>query len=328
MTPGFQGNDPVQDFAYSVLMPAYNSAATITDAIASALAQTLPPRAVIVVDDGSSDDTATRARSAGAQVTSQPRGGTATARNRGLQAVATPFVATLDADDTWGPRMAETHAKAWAELGEAVAATGARLRPVGPLAGPAWQPRGPHNHGPVRPVSAEELWLANPFPCSATMLRTDALREVHGWVSLFAVEDYDLLIRLWAAGRDLVRIPVVLGTYQVSAAQTTAAVARALVSERTAVSMLYESQRRRVELPGANLDARLRRAWWQAAARCANYEVPLSTLPSIAEYGAARNRLQKAAGWLVKKEVIGRLTALGWRRVGWARSILRRRSDG
>ena len=303
-------------FAYTVLMPAHNSAATVTASIASALSQTVPPEQVLLVDDGSDDDTAALASSVGATVLSQSRKGSAAARNCGLEEVRTPYVATLDADDTWLPRMAEVHAGVWAGLGADVAATGAFLRPVGPAAGAAWRQRRTARASEPRRVTAEELWSGNPFPCSATMFRTAALRQVGGWSEVPAVEDYDLLVRLWASGRDLVRIDEVLGTYYVGTGQKTAVVARGLSGERRAVTLLFETSRRAAELPHADLAARLRAAWWHAAARCANYRVPLSTLPSITEYGGRRPAVHLFAGGLVTLPAVSAVAASAWRTVG------------
>ncbi|HEX3954528.1 MAG TPA: glycosyltransferase family 2 protein, partial [Stellaceae bacterium] len=73
------------------------------DAIASLLGQTLPPAAIIVVDDGSSDATVAIAETFGAVVTvlRQRQRGPGAATDLGLAAVTTPFVAGLDADDIW-----------------------------------------------------------------------------------------------------------------------------------------------------------------------------------------------------------------------------------
>ena len=92
-------------FSYSVVIPAHNAALTIGESIASVMAQTILPEAIIVVDDGSTDQTAAVARNCSGPVTvvSQanlgPGGATTTAFHR----VATPYFATLDADDIWLP---------------------------------------------------------------------------------------------------------------------------------------------------------------------------------------------------------------------------------
>ncbi|OAN55030.1 glycosyltransferase family 2 protein [Magnetospirillum moscoviense] len=94
----------------SVVMPAYNNAQTIARALASVAAQTLPPRQVVVVDDGSVDGTADMAESCrpglGATelvVVRQANQGAGAARNRALVAASSTFVAFLDADDEWLP---------------------------------------------------------------------------------------------------------------------------------------------------------------------------------------------------------------------------------
>ncbi len=92
----------------SVVIPAYNAAATIESAVASACAQDHPAIEIIVVDDGSTDATATLAEAAGTvhrpvRVVRQPNGGVASARNRGLREARGEWVAFLDADDLWHP---------------------------------------------------------------------------------------------------------------------------------------------------------------------------------------------------------------------------------
>jgi glycosyltransferase involved in cell wall biosynthesis len=91
----------------SIIIPAYNAAATIGPAVVSALDQTYPDLDVIVVDDGSSDDTAERARAAGR---SDPRlrverlpnnRGVSVARNTGIAMARGTWLALLDADDTF-----------------------------------------------------------------------------------------------------------------------------------------------------------------------------------------------------------------------------------
>lgn len=85
----------------SVMIGAYNAAAYLGDAIESVLAQTYQPVELIVVDDGSDDDTGAIARSYGDPVRTftQPNGGMAAARNRAVAEAAGAYFAFLDADD-------------------------------------------------------------------------------------------------------------------------------------------------------------------------------------------------------------------------------------
>jgi glycosyltransferase involved in cell wall biosynthesis len=98
--------------AYSVVIPAFDAADTIDDALRSIAAQAVRPAKVIVVDDGSNDDTAARAEAFGGGldivVIRQANAGCGAATNTGVDAVTTPLHAYLDADDVWLPHKAET----------------------------------------------------------------------------------------------------------------------------------------------------------------------------------------------------------------------------
>lgn len=87
-----------------VIVPAYNGSQVIRQALESALAQDVPLN-IIVIDDGSSDDSAAIARSYGSRVTVlvQANRGVSAARNAGLAAARAPYVALLDQDDVWQP---------------------------------------------------------------------------------------------------------------------------------------------------------------------------------------------------------------------------------
>jgi len=87
----------------SVIIPAYNAARHLSDAIASVRAQTLPAAEIIVVDDGSTDDTATIAANDNVRLIRQDNGGAAKARNTGVREAAGNQIAFLDADDVWRP---------------------------------------------------------------------------------------------------------------------------------------------------------------------------------------------------------------------------------
>lgn len=93
------------DKRYSVVIPAYNAADTIEDALRSIFEQDCPPVEVIVVDDGSSDATAAVVSAFGAPVTlvRQSNRGCGAATNAGMARVSSPLMAFLDADDAWLP---------------------------------------------------------------------------------------------------------------------------------------------------------------------------------------------------------------------------------
>ncbi|MBA2292892.1 MAG: glycosyltransferase family 2 protein, partial [Gemmatimonadales bacterium] len=79
----------------TAVIPAYHAADHIAEAVASLYAQSSPPREIIVVDDGSTDETAAVAEAAGARVIRQSNGGPASARNTGIRAATTEWVVLL-----------------------------------------------------------------------------------------------------------------------------------------------------------------------------------------------------------------------------------------
>ncbi len=95
----------VDDFAVSVVIPTFNREATLGRAIESVLRQTFPPAEIIVVDDGSTDDSGKVVRRKFPQVRYffQKNSGVSVARNRGILMSRHPFVAFLDSDDEWLP---------------------------------------------------------------------------------------------------------------------------------------------------------------------------------------------------------------------------------
>jgi glycosyltransferase involved in cell wall biosynthesis len=87
----------------SALVPAYNRAGTIGRALESVLAQQRRPDEIVVVDDGSTDETAAIVAAYGAEVTlvRADHGGVSSARNRAVEASGSDFAAFLDSDDYW-----------------------------------------------------------------------------------------------------------------------------------------------------------------------------------------------------------------------------------
>lgn len=87
----------------SVVIPAFNCADLLAEALKSVREQSLPPREVIVVDDGSADNTAEVAERMGARVFQQQNNGVSAARNAGVRMACGEWIAFLDADDLWEP---------------------------------------------------------------------------------------------------------------------------------------------------------------------------------------------------------------------------------
>lgn len=89
----------------SVIVPVYNGARFLAQSLDSALAQDYPRLEVVVVDDGSTDDTPGVLASYGERIRAirQPNQGAAAARNTALKASRGEYIAFLDADDLWAP---------------------------------------------------------------------------------------------------------------------------------------------------------------------------------------------------------------------------------
>ena len=98
---------------FSVIIPAYNSDATLARAIDSVLAQSHPAQEIIVVDDGSTDGTPDVAARYGKNLryVLQDNAGVSSARNHGAQAASGDWLAFLDADDWYYPDRLRLHAE-------------------------------------------------------------------------------------------------------------------------------------------------------------------------------------------------------------------------
>jgi len=123
--------------AITAIIPTYNRAGTIGRAVRSALEQTRPCDEVIVVDDGSTDDTAEvlAAFDGRIRVIRKANGGVSSARNVGVAAAKTRWVAFLDSDDRWQPDKIAKQAPLLQTPGVVLAATDWRIdQPDAPTA--------------------------------------------------------------------------------------------------------------------------------------------------------------------------------------------------
>ena len=184
----------------SVVIPAYNAATTVGEAVRSALAQTMADLEVIVSDDGSDPPIADALRGIDDErlrVTRLPvNRGVGAARNAAVAEARGPLVAQLDADDLWYPDHLESMLPAFddAEVGLAYGDADVRGHPDGR---DRWiRPGDDH---PVNDLA--RLYAGNPAPSPTVVMRTDAVRGVGGYPTWLSVgEDYLLYIRLRRAG--------------------------------------------------------------------------------------------------------------------------------
>ncbi|MBN1456519.1 MAG: glycosyltransferase [Sedimentisphaerales bacterium] len=106
------GNTNNPAYNVSVIMPAYNAEKTLARAIASITSQTCKPQEIIVIDDGSTDNTAGIAKKYDSvKYISRQNAGPSAARNTGIQSALGEWIAFLDADDQWLPEYLEKQTK-------------------------------------------------------------------------------------------------------------------------------------------------------------------------------------------------------------------------
>lgn len=205
---------------FTVVIPARDAAATIGGTIRSVLAQTVAPREILVVDDGSKDATAAVAvgeADAAVRVLEGPARGVAAARNVGLRAARTDWVALLDSDDLWRPSFLQDVADRLRQHPEAVACFVAAdaVNDDGQLIGRHPMPDGA--------IARDSLIMGRVVPTtSATVIRRQPALTVGGFFEGFerraGVEDLDLWFRLSTAG-SCIGLSTRLGIYVVHEAR-------------------------------------------------------------------------------------------------------------
>lgn len=229
--------------AVSVITPAYNQAAYLTQAIQSVLEQTCQDFELIVVDDGSTD--ATPQVLAGihdprVRVIRQPNAGLSAARNTGLRACRAPFITFLDADDFFKPDKLEllsTYLEQHPDIGlvgggtEVVDQTGRPLRESAKSPGQ---------------LALFELLTGNPFTVTSVMVRREWIERVGTFdETLRACEDWDMWLRLAYAGCRFDWVEHVVGAYRYHVSQMT----RQSERMRTAFLAVLKKFYRQPELP-------------------------------------------------------------------------------
>lgn len=201
---------------FSVVIAAYQAASTLAGAIESVLAQTCQDFEVIVIDDGSSDETAAVAEAIAARdprvsVHRQANAGPSAARNRGISASAGKYVSMLDSDDLWLPDYL-------AEMGRALDLAGE----AGFAYTEAWEldeaskrflkaTAMARQHPPAETLPRErfvaELIQRN-FVYNAVTVRRSVLSQVGGYdPGMTHGEDYELWLRIAISGFNAVRVP-------------------------------------------------------------------------------------------------------------------------
>ena len=189
----------------SVVIPAWNVAPFIGEAIDSVLAQRYPNRELIVVNDGSPDGAqldevmARYADRREIRYLRQPNGGPSAARNLGIRHARGELIALLDGDDTWDPEYLSAQVDFLEQNPSLdVVYCDARLFGTGPLAGRTFMDGAPSSGDPTfeRLIAMECA-----IPTTCVVARREAMVTAGLFDERFRrCEDYDLWLRMSAAG--------------------------------------------------------------------------------------------------------------------------------
>ena len=200
----------------SVVLPVRDGAATLGAALQSLGAQTFRRFEVIVVDDGSRDDTAPVARrwerrDGRIRLVRTPRAGIVSALRHGLAEARGPLVARMDADDVCHPaRLAAQVDLLERRPDLAGCGTGVRYVPSSSVTARAAEYAAWLNSMTAWETVAANIFVECPLAHPTFMFRAAALGAVGGYRDRGWPEDYDLLLRLWRHGHRFVTVPRVL----------------------------------------------------------------------------------------------------------------------
>jgi glycosyltransferase involved in cell wall biosynthesis len=203
----------------SAVIPAFDAEQTISDAIRSVLGQTHPLDEIIVVDDGSSDRTAEFATHfPGVLVIRRPNGGPGAARNTGIKAAKSEWIAFLDSDDVWIPRKTEI-----------------QIGCISPEAGVVHCNR-------FDPITFGALWhrQAHITPSSA-LVRKEVLLEVGGFEesrAVISVEDLNLWLKIATTKWKFVRSEPNLFVYRPTSDSLSASHLKMAHAELTSIDLI------------------------------------------------------------------------------------------
>lgn len=213
----------------SVVIPVYNSAATVLDAVRSVLQQSYSELEVLIVDDGSPDDSIELCRQLTdprIRIVVQQNRGLAGARNAGIRQARGAFVGFLDSDDLWAPTKVERHLDLFAQAPEVGVSFSCSA-----FIDEGGEPLGIFQLGRLRGITPEYLFSRNPIGNgSAVILRREVLdaiaypSDLHGTTETFwfdesfrQSEDVECWIRIaLTTAWGFEGLPDVLTSYRVS----------------------------------------------------------------------------------------------------------------
>jgi len=200
----------------SVLMPVHNAAGTLPAAMRSILRQDFEDFELVVVDDGSDDESPSvmrefMAKDRRVRVFTTGRAGLVETLNKGLAAARGRLVARMDSDDVSHPRRLGLQVRYMAEnpdvsiVGSAVKLFPRRSLKGGMLHYEAWV-----NSLTCWDDIRRDLFVESPLPHPSVMFRKDAVEALGGYRDMGWPEDYDLWLRMAAAGHRMAKLPETL----------------------------------------------------------------------------------------------------------------------
>lgn len=197
----------------SVIIPAYNAEAYLAETLRSVFAQSLPPYEVIVINDGSKDKTSEVAKQFPVILIDQINQGPAMARNAGVFASKTPWVAFLDADDTWDTKKLETAEAEITKYPDAdVIAT--NMMTGNPENG--WKPIELSDRYDKKKSFFLQLYRKSFLATSTLVVRKELIINEGGFdPSYFGPEDFDLWLKIALHGGHLYFINSYLTNYRI-----------------------------------------------------------------------------------------------------------------
>lgn len=198
---------------FSVVVPLYNKQAHVGDTLASIAGQSHPPLEVIVVDDGSTDNSVAvvrRANVPGLRLIEQANAGAGAARNRGVSEASGEWIAFVDADDLWLPDHLATLASLVRAYPEADVVSAGYVRATRAAAAAAVAASA---RRPCAPLGLVDFYAEQERVCASTVaVRASTLRGCGGFTTRFPGEDLELWTRL-ALDHSFAIHPYVTGIY-------------------------------------------------------------------------------------------------------------------
>lgn len=202
--------------AVSILMPCYNAAATLEEALKSLFSQTLTDFEIVAVDDGSTDQTADilqrwARRDRRLRVLSSPHQGIIAALNLGLAACRAPFVARMDADDRSMPERLALQVEYLNQNPETgVVSCLVRGFPAGQVREGFQIYLDWLNLLVSEEDIRREIFIESPLPHPSVTFRRDLVLGAGGYQERGWAEDYDLWLRLYLQEVGFAKIPALL----------------------------------------------------------------------------------------------------------------------